>query len=103
MKSEVSGYVEACRTCQTKHGKGADQQHTFRSVLSGYPFQHIHIDLLGPLNMGARTRASAILTVRDAFSKWVEGIPLTTTTTLEVAIALEREIFSRYGYPEAIH
>ncbi len=32
----------------------------------------------------------------------MEAIPLTATTTLEVARALEREIFSRYGYPETI-
>ncbi len=103
MKGEVAGYIEACRTCQTKHGKGADQRHTLRSVPAGYPFQRIHIDLVGPLNKGARTGASNILTVRDTFTKWVEAIPLTATTTLEVARALKREIFSRYGYPETIH
>ncbi len=103
MKGEVAGYIEACRTCQTKLGKGADQRHTLRSVPSGYPFQRIHIDLVGPLNKGARTGASNILTVRDSFTKWVEAIPMAATTTLEVARALEREIFARYGYPETIH
>ncbi len=102
-KGEVAGYIEACRTCQTKHGKGADQRHTLRSVPAGYPFQRIHIDLVGPLNKGAQTGASNILTVCDAFTKLVEAIPLTATTTLEVARALEREIFSHYGYPETVH
>ena len=103
MKGEVAGYIEACRTCQTKHGKGATQRHTLRSVPAGYPFQRIHINLVRPLNKGARTGASNILTIRDAFTKWVEAIPLTSTTTLAVARALEREIFARYGYPETIH
>ncbi len=89
IKGEVAGYIEACRTCQTKHGKGSDQRHTLRSMPAGYPFQRIHIDLVGPLNKGARTGASNILTVRDAFTKWVEAIPLTATTTLEVARALD--------------
>ena len=103
IKGEVAGYIEACRTCQMKLGKGADNRHTLCSVPAGYPFQRIHIDLVGPLNKGARTGASNIITVRDTFTKWVEAIPLTATTTLEVARALEREIFSRYGYPETIH
>ncbi len=82
MKGEVGGYIEACRTCQTKHGKGPDQRLTLRSVPAGYPFQRIHIDLVGPLNKGARTGASNTLTVHYAFTKWVEAIPLTATTTL---------------------
>ncbi len=57
----------------------------------------------GPSTKGPWTGVSNILTVRDAFTKWVEAIPLTATTTLEVARALEREIFARYGYPETIH
>ena len=69
VKGEVAGYIEARRTCQTKHGKEADQQHTLRSVPAGYPFQCIQIDLVGPLNKGARTGTSNILTVRDAFTK----------------------------------
>ncbi len=85
MKGKVAGYIEACHTCQTKHGKGANQRHTLRSVLAGYPFQCIHIDLVGPLNKEARTGSSNILTVRDAFTKWVDAIPLTATTTLEMA------------------
>jgi hypothetical protein len=103
MNAEVGSYIATCHACQTKKRKSADQRHTLVSPLSGYPFQRIHIDYVGPLSEGRRTGAKWILTVRDSFSKWVEAIPLARATADETVRALEREIFTRYGLPEAIH
>ena len=103
MYTEVRGYVQACTTCQAKQHSQQPQRHTLVSPLSGYPFQRLHVDFVGPLNPGRRTGAKWILTCRDAFSKWVEGIPLVRATADETVRALEREVFTRFGAPESIH
>ena len=60
-------------------------------------------DFFGPLPASRKSGAKYILSVRDAFSKWTEAIPMKRITAEETVRALEKEIFSRYGYPEAIH
>ena len=103
IKREVEGYIKGCRDCQMKTQQQTDQRHTLVSVPCGYPFQKIHIDLVGRLTPSRRSGACWILTVRDAFSKWVEAFPLIKTTTEDIARVLEKEIFARFGYPDVIH
>lgn len=43
-----------------------------------------------------------ILVVTDLLSKWVEAFPLGSSTTKQIGIKLEEEVFSRYGYPRTI-
>ncbi len=76
MKAEVEDYIRACPICQRKTRKDGDQRHTLVSPTVGYPFQRLHVDLVGPLNESSRTRAKYILTCRDAFSKWPEAFAL---------------------------
>ncbi len=103
MKAEVEDYIRTCPICQRKIRKGGDQRHTLVSPTAGYPFQRLHVDLVGPLNESSQTRAMYILTCRDAFSKWPEEFALKDIDALTIIQTLEKEIFARYGYPEAIH
>ena len=103
MRLEVEGHVATCLRCQKKKGKQPDQRHTLASPTNGYPFQRIHIDFIGPFPPGSITGSKWILTCRDAFSKWLEAIPMTSTSSKAVAQVLEKEIFARYGIPESIH
>ncbi len=102
MKAEVEDYIRACSICQRKVRKGADQKHTLVSPTAGYPFQRLHVDLVGPLNESSRMHAKYILTCWDTFSKWPEAFALKEIDTLTIVRTLE-EIFARFGYPEAIH
>ncbi len=103
MRTEVTDHIATCTTCQRKEGKQSDQRHTLCSPTMGYPFQRLHIDIVGPLSPSRSSGARYILTCRDAFSKWPEAYALNKTTTEVILSTLEREIFSRFGYPEAIH
>lgn len=103
MRAEVSSFIDTCVDCQAKQQQQHAQKHTLISQTSGYPFQRLHIDYVGPLNAGLRTGAKWILTCKDSFSKWVEAFPMVSATALETVRILEREIFSRFGLPEAIH
>ena len=102
MRSEIQAYINTCTTCQKKSHGNKEQKHTLQSPTPGYPFERIHVDFVGPLNKGKRTKATYILTIKDAFSKWVEGIPLQHATAEETVRALEKEVFARYGIPELI-
>ncbi len=103
MKAEVEDYIRTCPICKRKARKNGDQWHTLVSPSAGYPFQRLHVDFVGPLNESSRTHAKYILTCRDAFSKWPEAFALKDIDALTIIRTLEREIFARYGYPDAIH
>ncbi len=102
MKAEVEDYIRSRPICQRKTRKNGDQRHTLISPTAGYPYQ-LHVDLVRPLNKSSRSRAKYILTCRDAFSKWPEAFALKDIDTLTIVQTLEKEIFARYGYPDAIH
>ena len=103
MKKEIEGFISTCVTCQTKGtATPKGQQHTAVTPTMGFPFMRIHVDFVGPLSVTARGNRY-ILTIKDAFTKWTEAIPLKTLSTEEMVTALDREIFCRYGLPEAIH
>jgi len=57
------------------------------------PWQHIHIDYAGPF------QNSMFLVVVDAHSKWLEVVPV-SSTTLSSAIEVLRDLFARFGIPE---
>ncbi len=94
---------KTCITCQRKQGKPNDQQHTLCSPTAGYPFQQLHIDIVGPLSPSRFSRAHYILTCRDAFSKVPVAFALLKTATDVILETLEKEIFMRFRYPEIIH
>ena len=103
MSAEVSSFVEACLTCQTKGRGPKPQRHTAVPVMTGTPFSRWHIDFVGPLNESRRTGAKWILVAKDAFSKWVVAVPMKAATAEATMRALEKEIFAVFGYPTEIH
>jgi len=102
MKKEVDAFVKACLPCAAKQKGPHAQKHTLMSTCTGYPFQRISIDFVGPLNE-TKTGKKYILTVLDTFTKWLEAFPVKRAVAKEVVAILEREIFARYGLPEKIH
>ena len=59
------------------------------------PWKRIHVDFAGPF-MG-----SMFMVVVDAHSKWLEVIPMSTTTTEKTLDAL-RNLFAAYGIPQQL-
>ncbi len=103
LTKEVATYVATCTSCQAKGRQEPPQRHTLVPTASGFPFQRIHIDFVGPMTPGKLTGAKWLLTIKDVFSKWVEAVPLKQATAEAAARALEDTIFCRFGYPEQIH
>ena len=59
------------------------------------PWKRIHIDFAGPF------QNSMFLVIVDAYSKWLEVVPMNSTTT-EKTLDVLRSMFARYGLPERV-
>jgi len=102
LTAKVHDYVKTCLPCQQKNNKGKDQRHTLYAAIHGYPFQRVAIDFVGPLPTTRRNH-KYILTARDAFTRWTEGVPVSACTARAAVRALNEHIFCRYGVPESLH
>lgn len=59
------------------------------------PWKRIHVDYAGPF------QGSMFIVIVDAHSKWLEVVPMSTTTT-EKTLGVLRSMFARYGLPEQL-
>ncbi len=66
LRAEMEDFVKGCKTCQQKLWATQPQKHTLVLPTCGYPFQRLHIDLVGPLNPSRISGAKWILTCRPA-------------------------------------
>ena len=67
-----------------------------RSMPSGYPFQRVHMDLVGPLVPSSKGN-QYILTMTCAFSKWTVAVPLRNEKAVTCARAIFENWISVYG------
>lgn len=63
-------------------------------------FQHVHMDIIGPLPLSASYRYC--LTLVDRFTRWPEAYPLTDITADSCATAFISGWVARFGCPERI-
>ncbi|GBN21459.1 Transposon Tf2-6 polyprotein [Araneus ventricosus] len=97
MKADVTLWARTCLQCQ----QGKVSRHT-RSKLSDFVppsarFEHVHIDLGGPLPSSEGFRYC--LTCVDRFSKWPEAFPLVDISANTIATAFYSGWISRFGPP----
>ena len=97
VRKEVAQWVKTCIACQ----ESKVQQHT-RAPPQVFEvphrrFDHIHIDLVGPLPPSQGY--THLLTIVDRFTRWPEAIPLKGTDTETCARALVFHWIARFGMP----
>ena len=100
IRRDCHTWTRSCQSCQlskvSRHVKtpiGTFPQSSTR-------FQHIHVDLIGPLPTVDSFKYC--LTVIDRFSRWPEVLPLSGISAEEVADGLTRCWISRFGVPTTI-
>ncbi|UYV68091.1 hypothetical protein LAZ67_5003026 [Cordylochernes scorpioides] len=79
---------------------GIQLQNTEFFPLPSTRFEHVHLDLIGPLPHSEN--CTHILTAIDRYSKWPEAFPISDKTAISVAKAFFRGWISRYGVPATI-
>ena len=83
-----------CETCQITHSKAPVTSDNLW-MWPHRPWQRVHVDYCGPFVGGF------FLVVVDAKSKWLEVIPMSSTTARATVDAL-RSLFAIHGLPEEI-
>jgi hypothetical protein len=98
----VNETLRRCETCQVKKGSIPNQRGLLVSHVTGYPFQKISIDFVGPLPRTAKGN-QYMLTVSDCFTRWLEAFPCRRANAQVVVDKPVTEIFSRFRVCDQIH
>jgi transposase InsO family protein len=98
----VNKTLRRCETCQVKKGSVPNQRGLLVSHVTGYPFQKISIDFVGPLPR-LKKGNEYMLTVSDCFTRWLEAFPCRRANAQVVVDELINKIFPRFGVGDQIH
>ena len=94
---EITIWARCCLPCQ----RSKVHRHT-RAPLSKFeptsrPFEHVHIDLVGPLP--SSQGFTYLLTAADRFTRWLEAVPIKAIDTYTIARAYMQNWVARFGVP----
>ena len=94
LAADVAAWCLACKACN--EAKRSTNQEQLRPWPQATEFgERVHIDLIGPLK--SDTRNKWILTCIDAFTKWLEVIPMTSKEADETARAFYDQWICNHG------
>ena len=99
---DVRRYVSSCEKCQKRARITKRDRVPIKHVLHNMnPFEHVSIDLIGPLEPKSSSGHQYIICLIDSATRWVEALPLKTLTAKEACDALLL-MFSRIGLPKVL-
>ena len=102
LNAVVQNYIQGCTACHGKRNPSRPQRHTLIAPQEGAPFQRWAVDFVGPIP-ASRAGNTYLLTIKDCFTRWLEALPTSSTTSSEVCRLLETHVFNRYGFPRTLH
>lgn len=101
MTADIKNYVQSCPTCQRYREPKGPTPGKLHPIPISKIFQHLHIDIVGPINANAVSGARYIVTAIDAFTRFAFAKAFKETKTDQCLQFLE-EIISIYGVPETV-
>ncbi|XP_048579360.1 uncharacterized protein K02A2.6 [Nematostella vectensis] len=87
---DIEDLAKSCGPCNTTRNAPPSQYHPWAYPQA--PWERIHIDFAGPVD------GIHFLVVVDAYSKWLEIVPMRTTTA-PATIKVLHDLFARFGLP----
>lgn len=93
----VNTWTRACHQCQKQKVQRHTKSGCDNIAIPKGRFQHIHMDIVGPLPPSSEYRY--ILTIVDRFSRWPEAYPLRDIMSTTIAQTFIKEYVSRFGVP----
>ena len=99
IRTDVTEHIKKCDLCQRHKAGATPLKADLHLRHPSIPFQILNVDLMGPYPRTRRGHTN-LLTVEDAFTRWLEAYPRRQTTTRDVTKQLEEHFFPSYGYPQ---
>ena len=91
---DIEQLVRECSACQSvRNAPSTTYLHPW--AWPDGPWKRVHMDFAGPF------QGSMFMVIVDAYSKWLEVVPMASTTT-EKTLEVLRSMFARYGLPDQI-
>ena len=98
MDKDITEHIQTCHRCQIRKKNPAPPSLLQPMPQTTEPNQRIHADLFGPLAVSGKNK-KYVLTITDAFTKYVELVAISDKEAGTVAEALYEKWFCRYGVP----
>ncbi|KAL5459981.1 hypothetical protein EMCRGX_G033385 [Ephydatia muelleri] len=95
MDSELESQVNECEACQANRRSPPPKALLHPWEWPSKPWSHLHIDHAGPFLV------KIFLIVDDAYSKWLEVVPVVMTSSQQTIREL-RHLFAIHGLPEIV-
>ena len=102
IQQDVENRIKLCQPCMQKNKKFDLKDATHQPHRWGYPLEMLFVDLVGPLPKSAEEYVY-ILSVQDAYSRYVNLYPLRSKTSEEVTRTLVDRWVGTFGCPVALH
>ncbi len=99
--NDVADFIRCCLFCQSSKPTQHTAEHKLHPIPFGFPMDLVQIDIAGPM-FPQSSRFSHALFIVDAFTGWLEVVPLADTDAVSVAKAFLNEWVSRFGAPERL-
>ena len=102
MAGDVHRFVRDCADCLIKIQQVKLKNTVHHPVITGYPGERLHVDLVGPLPETPQGD-KYLLTCQDAFTRFAWAYPIRNKEASTTARILVDKFISVYGCPQGIH
>ena len=97
MATDVKSWISTCVPCQKSKILRHVRTPAEFIAMPAARFQHIHIDVVGPLPPSRG--CTHLLTIVDRYTRWPEAIPVPDTSAATLCSALQYNWVARFGPP----
>src|SRR4051812_13724604 len=93
--------VQRCIACQKFRSKPHAPASELKTIPLSWPFATWGLDMVGPLNKSSKGGRTHFLVAVDKFTKWIEVVPITSSTAL-TGVNFIKSIVFQFDVPHNI-